>query len=207
MIAYQLLHRDAHVKKGQKLLVIGAGGAVGQALVVLGGLAGCAVWGTSHLRHAPLLRTLGATPVDSDQADFAGVVPGGFDVVFDGIGEDGFSRAWRAVGPQGRLSAYGFSAGVTSKAPMAMIGLWMAKLWWWNTFSGPRSASFVSITALRKQHPDWFRPDLAVLLGMLGRGEIKPRVGERIGLDGIADAHARLERGGLEGKIVLVPNA
>jgi len=204
MIAYQLLHRDARVRKGQKLLVIGAGGAVGQALVVLGKLAGCEVWGASRARHAELIGTLGATHVDSDQADFAKVLPEGFDVVFDGIGEEGFSRAWRAVGKKGRLSAYGFSAGVKRNAPLALIGFWLAKLWWWNTFSGAR-ARFVSITALRDKHPEWFVADLGILLGMLARGEIKPRVAERIGLDAVADAHVRLERGGLEGKIVLVP--
>lgn len=204
MIAYQLLHRDARVRKGQKLLVIGAGGAVGQALVVLGKLAGCEVWGASRARHAELIGTLGATHVDSDQADFAKVLPEGFDVVFDGIGEEGFSRAWRAVGKKGRLSAYGFSAGVKSNAPLALIGFWLAKLWWWNTFSGAR-ARFVSITALRDKHPEWFVADLGALLGMLARGEIKPRVAERIGIDAVADAHVRLERGGLDGKIVLVP--
>jgi NADPH:quinone reductase len=206
MIAYQLLHRDARVQKSQKLLVIGAAGAVGQALVLLGKLAGCAVWGAAHARHADLVRTLGATHVDSDHADFAKVLPAGFDVVFDGIGENGFSRAWRAVGERGRLSAYGFSAGVKSNAPLLLVGLWLAKLWWWNKFSSPRTASFVSITSLRKEHPDWFVADLGTLLGMLARGDIKPRVEERIGLDAVAGAHQRLERGGLEGKIVLVPN-
>lgn len=206
MIAYQLLHRDAHVQKSQKLLVIGAAGAVGQALVVLGKLAGCEVWGAAQARHAELVRTLGATLVDSDKTDFAKVLPEGFDVVLDGIGENGFSRAWRAVGTRGRLSAYGFSAGVKSNAPLLLIGLWFAKLWWWNQFSGPRTASFVSITALRKEHPDWFRADLGALLRMLVCGDIKPRVAERIGLDAIADAHHRLECGGIEGKIVLVPN-
>ena len=206
MIAYQLLHRDARVQKSQKLLVIGAAGAVGQALVVLGKLAGCEVWGAAHARHAELVRTLGAIHVDSDHSDFARVLPGGFDVVFDGIGENGFSRAWQAVGERGRLSAYGFSAGVKSNAPLLLVGLWFAKLWWWSKFSGSRTASFVSITSLRKEHPDWFLTDLGTLLGMLARGEIKPRVAERIGLDAVADAHDRLERGGLEGKIVLVPN-
>lgn len=206
MIAYQLLHRDARVARRQRLLVIGAGGSVGQALVVLGKLAGCEVWGAAHARHAELVRTLGATHVDSDQADFAKVLPEGFDVVFDGIGENGFSRAWRAVGERGHLSAYGLSAGVKSNTPPPLVGLWFAKLWWWNKFSGPRTASFVSITSLRKKHPDWFTADLGALLGMLARGEIKPRVAERIGLDAVADAHHRLERGGLEGKIVLVPN-
>src|SRR4249920_2475245 len=56
MTAYQLLHRDAQVQKGQKLLVIGAAGAVGQALVLLGKLAGCDVWGAARARHADLVR-------------------------------------------------------------------------------------------------------------------------------------------------------
>jgi hypothetical protein len=38
------------------------------------------------------------------------------------------------------------------------------------------------------------------------RGDIEPRVAERITLDAVADAHTRIERGGLERKIVLVPN-
>jgi len=204
--AHQLLHRDARVHAGQKLLVIGAAGAVGQALVVLGKLAGCEVWGAARAHHTELVRALGATPIDSDQTDFAKVLPRGFDVVFDGIGEQGFSRSWHAVGPRGHLSAFGFSAGIRRNAPMALIGLWFAKLWWWNRFSGARSASFYSITSLRKKHPGWFAGDLGELLGLALRGEIRPRVAERIGLEGVADAHARLERGGLEGKIALLPN-
>ena len=206
MTAYQLLHRDARVQKGQKLLVVGAAGAVGQALVVLGKLAGCQVWGAARARHADVVRALGGTLVDSDHADFAKVLPEGFDVVFDGIGEQGFLRTWRAVGPRGHLSAYGVSAGVQGNTPLALIGLWFAKLWWWNTFSGARSATFFSITSLRKKHPDWFVADFAALLGLLARGDIKPRVAERIALDAVADAHTRIERGGLEGKIVLLPN-
>src|ERR1017187_4964562 len=79
MTAYQLLHRDACVRKGQKLLVVGAAGAVGQALVVLGKLAGCELWGAARSRHAGLVRALGATHVDSDQADFRQALPEGFD--------------------------------------------------------------------------------------------------------------------------------
>ena len=206
MTAYQLLHRDARVQKGQKLLVIGAAGAVGQALVHLGKLAGCELWGAARARHADLVRALGAIHVDSDQADFEQVLPGGFDVVFDGIGEQGFSRTWRAVGPRGRLTAFGVSAGIQRNVSIALVGLWFVKLWWWNMFSGARSTSFFSITSLRKKHPDWFVADLGQLLGMLKRGEIKPRVAERIAFDAVADAHTRIERGGLEGKIVLVPN-
>jgi NADPH:quinone reductase-like Zn-dependent oxidoreductase len=207
MTAYQLLHRDARVHAGQNILVVGAAGAVGQALVVLGQLAGCKLWGAARARHADLVRALGAIHVDSDKVDFAKVLPEGFDVVFDGIGEQGFSRAWRAVGPRGRLSAFGVTAAIQRDASILLVGLWFAKLWWWNRFSGRRSTSFYKITTLRKRHPDWFLSDLGKLLAMAQRGTIKPRVAERVDLAGIADAHARIERGGLEGKIVLVPNA
>ena len=206
MTAYQLLHRDARVSKGQKLLVVGAAGAVGQALVVLGKLSGCEMWGAARARHADVVRALGATYVDSDQADFAKVLPEGFDAVFDGIGEHGFSRTWRAVGPRGHLSAFGVSAGVQRNVSIALVGFWFAKLWWWNTFSGGRSTSFYSITSLRKKRPDWFVSDLGELLGMAKLGEIRPRVAERIALNAVAEAHTRIERGGLEGKIVLLPN-
>jgi NADPH2:quinone reductase len=47
--AHQLLHREARVKAGQRLLIQGASGAVGQALVSLANLAGQEVWG-DHAR-------------------------------------------------------------------------------------------------------------------------------------------------------------
>ncbi len=206
MTAYQLLHRDARVQAGQKLLVIGAAGAVGQALVVLARIAGCTVWGAASSRHADLVRALGATFVDRDGADFGQVLPGRFDAVFDGIAEQGFSRAWRAVGPHGHLSAFGVSAGINANVSIARLGFWLARRWCWNLFSSGRSTSFYSITSLRTKRPDWFATDLGQLLGMLKRGEIRPRIAERIGLKGVAPAHTRIERGGLEGKIVLVPN-
>src|SRR5262245_7781778 len=46
--AYQLLHRAARVQRGQRVLVQGAAGAVGQALLVLGGMAGVELWGTAR---------------------------------------------------------------------------------------------------------------------------------------------------------------
>ena len=206
MTAYQLLHREAKVQKGQAILVIGAAGAVGQALVVLGRLAGCDVWGAVRGRHLNTVHQLGASPVDSERQDYARVRPGGFDVVFDGIAEQGFTRGWHAVGPRGYLAAFGVSAGIQGDASIVRLGLWLARLWWWNMVSGGRSTSFFSITSLRKKHPDLFVADLRQLFGLMARGEIMPRVAERISFNAVADAHTRLERGGLDGKIVLLPN-
>jgi len=62
--ACQLLHRAARVQRGQRVLVQGAAGAVGQALLVLGRMAGVELWGTARGAHAALVRELGATPID-----------------------------------------------------------------------------------------------------------------------------------------------
>src|SRR5262249_55019147 len=86
--AYQLLHRAARVRQGQRVLVHGAAGAVGQALIVLGRMAGLELWGAARGKHAPLVHELGAIPIDYEREDFTRVLPGGFDIVFDGNGED-----------------------------------------------------------------------------------------------------------------------
>src|SRR5215471_14392048 len=50
MTAYQLLHRAARVQRGQRVLVHGAAGAVGQALLVLGNMAGIELWALREVR-------------------------------------------------------------------------------------------------------------------------------------------------------------
>src|SRR5262245_11077001 len=62
--AWQLLHRAARVRRGQRVLVQGAAGAVGQALLVLGWQAGLKLWGTARGAQAALVQGLGATPID-----------------------------------------------------------------------------------------------------------------------------------------------
>ena len=52
-------------------------------------------------------------------------------------------------------------------------------------------------------YPAWFREDLERLFGLLAIRAIRPRVVERISFDEVAEAHRRLEAGGLEGRLVL----
>jgi NADPH:quinone reductase-like Zn-dependent oxidoreductase len=75
--AYQLLHRAARVQRGQRVLVHGAAGAVGQALLALGRLAGLELWGAARGGHAALIRELGATAIDYGAEDFTRVCRAG----------------------------------------------------------------------------------------------------------------------------------
>jgi len=203
--AYQLLHRAARVRRGQRVLVHGAAGAVGQALIVLGRMAGLELWGAARGRHAPLVRELGATPIDYEREDFTRVLPGGFDVVFDGIGEAGYRRSFAALKSGGLLCAYGYSAGVQAQRGMLTMLMWIARLYLWRWLPGGKRAQFYSINIMRARHPGWFREDLEQLFSQLANRSIQPRIAERVSFDDVPEAHRRLEKGGLEGKLVLCP--
>src|SRR5215468_3173445 len=205
MTAYQLLHRAAQVQAGQRVLVHGAGGAVGQALLVLGRLAGLELWGAARGRHAPLVRALGATPIDYEGEDFTRVLPGGFEVVFDGIGEGGYGRSITALKSGGLLCAYGYSAGVQAQRRMLTMLMWIARLYLWRWLPGGKRAQFYSINIMRARHPGWFQEDLEQLFSLLATRSIQPRIAQRISFDGVLEAHCRLEKGGLEGKLILCP--
>src|SRR5262245_39247182 len=207
--AHQLLHRAAQVQPGQRALVHGAAGAVGQALLVLGRLAGLELWGTARGEHAALVRELGATPIDYQREDFTRVLPGGFDVVFDGVGKDGYGTSLAALKRDGLLCVYGYTAGVQpGRGPLTIL-MWLLRQYFQSLLtrllSGKRTCVY-SINLMRAQHPTWFREDLERLFGLLATRAIRPRVAERISFDAVAEAHRLLEAGGLDGKLVLCPD-
>jgi NADPH:quinone reductase len=145
-------------------------------------------------------------PIDYQREDFTRVLPGGFDVVFDGIGEDGYRRSFAALKHGGLLCAYGYSAGVQAQRRMLTMLMWIARLYLWRWLPGGKRARFYSINVMRARHPAWFREDLERLFGLLAARAIQPRVAERISFDEVAEAHRRLEAGGLKGKLVLCPD-
>jgi hypothetical protein len=189
------------------VLVQGAAGAVSQALLALGKLAGLELWGTARGEHATLIRELGATPIDYQREDFTRVLPDGIDVVFDGVAEEGYRRSFTALKRGGLLCAYGYSAGVQAQRRMLTMLMWIARLYLWRWLPGGKRAGFYSINVMRARHPAWFLHELERLFGLLATGALRPRVAERISFDEVTEAHRRLEAGGLAGKLVLCPTS
>jgi NADPH:quinone reductase-like Zn-dependent oxidoreductase len=208
--AYQLLHRSAHVQPGERVLVQGAAGAVGQALLVLGHMADLDLWGTARGEQAALVRALGGSPIDYQHDDFTQVLEEGFDIVFDGIGEDKYRRSLSALREDGLLCAFGYTGHVREGHTMAGTLAWIARsylsLQLRGLYQGGKRARIYSINLMRALHPGWFHEDLETLFAMLAAGTIHPRVAARISFDDMIDAHRRVEAGGLDGKLVLVPD-
>ena len=85
-----MMHRSVQARRGQRVLIHGAAGGVGSALLQLGRLAGLEMYGTCSSQRASAVSDLGGIPIDYRHLDFVKeihrVTSEGVDVVFDGIG-------------------------------------------------------------------------------------------------------------------------
>jgi NADPH:quinone reductase len=112
--AYQMLHRSAHMQTGESVMVHGAAGRVGVAVLELGALAGLRLYGTCSARDRAAVERLGAVSIDHRTEDFLArirqLTGDGVDVVLDGIGGATSIRSFRALRPGGRLVVYGHYA-------------------------------------------------------------------------------------------------
>jgi NADPH:quinone reductase-like Zn-dependent oxidoreductase len=215
--AYQILHRSAHVRPGQRALIHGAAGGVGSALLQLGRLAGLEMYGTCSLRGAPAVSDLGAIPIDYQHLDFVKEIhrlaSEGVDVVFDGIGGAHMWRSRKALRPGGRVVAYGLTSSLRGGRlasgrrrryhGIAIFGLYIAGGW---LLPGRKRVVPYSIQWLKRLRPALFRQDLIALFDLLQQQKIKPLIAQRFPLAEARHAHELLGKGGVTGKIVLVLN-
>ena len=70
LVALQCIHKVAEARPGNRMLVLGASGGVGTALIELGKLAGLEVYGTASTAKTGLVRKLGAIPMDYQRENF-----------------------------------------------------------------------------------------------------------------------------------------
>ena len=218
--AYQMLHRSAKVRPGQRVLIHGAAGGVGTALLQLGRLAGLEMYGTCSSRGAPAVSDLGGIPIDYQHQDFVKEIhrltSEGVDVVFDPIGGTHLWHSRKALRPGGRVVGYGLISslrgeGLASGRPgrrqrfrgTAIFGLYIAGGW---LLPGRKRVVPYSIQTLKRLKPELFRQDLIALFDLLQQQKIKPLIAQRFPLAEARHAQELLGKGGVTGKIVLVRN-
>jgi NADPH:quinone reductase-like Zn-dependent oxidoreductase len=217
--AYQMMQRSAKVKPGQRVLIHGAAGGVGSALMQLGRLAGLEMYGTCSGSSACAVARLGGIPIDYRNTDFVSEIlrltGAGVDVVFEGVGGENIWRSREATCPGGTIVVYGLTASArhapsASRRParrnrfgeVAGLGSYIVR----NCFLLPRKRMVpYSIQTLKRLRPAWFREDLTTLLHLLEEGKVKPIIARRLPLVEARLAHELLQKGGVTGKMVLLP--
>jgi len=216
--AYQMMHRSAKVKPGQRVLIHGATGGVGTALMQLGRLAGLEMYGSCSSRGASAVSELGGIPIEYRRQDFVEEIHRlagkGVDVVFDPIGGSHMWHSRKALCPGGRVVAYGNTTtlrekGLDSSHPgrrnrlhgIPIFGMYIAGGW---LLPGRKRVIPYSIQWLKRLRPALFRQDLIALFDLLKQQKIKPIIARRFPLAEARQAQELLGKGGVTGKIVLV---
>ncbi|MCP4541007.1 MAG: zinc-binding dehydrogenase [Chloroflexi bacterium] len=201
IVAYQTLHRSAKVEAGDKVLVIGASGGVGTALLQLGQLADLKMYGIASKSKHHILAKHGATPIDYHTQDFVEVIrqtePDGLDAVFDGMIWGYLDRGFPLLRHGGTWVQYG--------NPMSFSGLLrlLGKLVWLNVLPDGRSLKLYGTTT-SKFGRGRFLKDWAALFKLLEEGKIEPIIMSKFPILEAAQANALLESGQVIGNIVLL---
>ncbi|MBC8490722.1 MAG: zinc-binding dehydrogenase [Bacteroidetes bacterium] len=204
MTAYQMLHRIAKISEGKTILIHGAAGAVGIAMLQLGKLLNLKMYGTASKSKHAIVTKYGGIPIDYKSEDFVKRVhelsSEGVDAVFDPIGGENFKKSFKTLKPGGILVAFGFYNAVMGKG--GNIPLEFMKILLWNILPNNRKSGFYSIGGLRKKHSEWFKEDLNNLFQLLEKGDIKPEIANHFTLDKAIEVHYKIENAEIEGKIV-----
>jgi len=192
LVAAQCLRRLANVSAGGRILILGASGGVGTALLELAGLAGLEAYGTAAPEKVDRIRDLGAVPIDYQGENLAQRINDvEFDAIFDTVFDRYFDLAYRRLRADGKYVVIGLAAPPQEHDRLyGMIRAWHAP--------GDRG-ELLHYRSLLEPYIE----ELSPLADLLARGKIAPLVHERVPLREAARAHQLLESGVVTGKVVL----
>ena len=182
--AENMVHR-AKVSASDHVLVTGASGGVGSAVVQLAKRRGAHVTAVVGPSKMDLLSDLGADRIISREADLmAELGKSSISVVIDNVAGSGFGQLLKVMGRGGRYASSGAIAG-----PMVTMDMRDFYL---------KDLNLIGCTA-------WDEPVFQNLIGYIERGEIKPLVAKVFELGDIAVAQQEFMKKNHFGNFVLVP--
>ncbi len=176
------LRDKGKIQSGQKVLIIGASGAVGTASIQVAKYIGAEVTGVCSTTNLELVKSLGADKViDYTQEDLtkSGET---YDIIFDTVGKSSFSHC------KDSLKKEGVYLSTLPTLPLLFQMLWTSKL-------GSKKAIY-GIAPERTE-------DLILLKELIEAGKIKPVIDRLYPLEQIAEAHSYVEKGHKKGNVVI----
>jgi NADPH:quinone reductase-like Zn-dependent oxidoreductase len=174
--------RKGNIQRGEKVLIIGAGGSIGTFAVQLARHFGAEVTGVDSARKLEMLRSIGADHViDYAQEDFTKSRET-YDVIFDVPGKSSFSGSIRSLKPNGRYL-------------LANPGLSQMLR---GTLTSMRSSKKVIFGAASQK-----TKDLIFLKSLIESGKIKSVIDRCYPLEEIAEAHRYVDTGQKQGNVAI----
>lgn len=209
VVAFQMLHRSVSLHSGDRVLIHGASGGCGTALLQLGKLIGLKMFGTASKRNHVYVRNIGGEPIDYKSENFVQRVraEGKVHAVFDGVGGRNLYCSYRCLLPGGTLVFYGMTSALRNGSRAFLSAIRTAAhavgAFAMNIMPDGRTVALYSIQNRKRRHPTDYRDDLTKLLELLDQGNISPAVARCFDLEEATAAHELLAHKTFSGKIVL----
>lgn len=194
--AYLALFTHGRIRAGETVVIAGAAGNVGSALVVMAVQAGARVVATAALRDAEYCRSLGASVVlDYRDPDVFGEIRAatsqGVDLYLDTAGENDLTNAVDLLARRGRIVLL---AGAGTRPVLPAGQLYM------------KDCSVIGFVISHATAAELAEAAVAVNR-FLSQARLRPRLTETLPLSAAAETHRRMEAGGLHGRrVVLRPD-
>lgn len=212
LAAYQMLHRFAKVSRGETILIHGAGGGIGTALLELGKLINLNMYGTASANKHHLIKELGGKPIDYHKQQFTqsilDLTKTGVDAAFDAIGGMHWLNSYRCLRPCGRLVMFGIS-GMTQRGKRSRLRTFFSRANWVQFKALPlllssRSVIGYNLAIYKSIKPNFYQEDLKTVLALLKTKKINPVIAAKFELSEIVEAHELFEKNQSGGRIVLI---
>lgn len=199
--AYQILKRILKVKKDKSVLITGASGGMGTALIDLCKLVGMKIYGLSSTKKHEKLISMAITPIDYQHKNWIGKLkelePNGVDYVIDGLGGKYIQYGYSILKSGGSFVEYGYPSFKGMIAGLVKIKLL-------NLIHNRKNGTFYGISADYRKNRSLIQKDLSKLFDMIKDGHINPIIHHRFPVLDAKLANEILEKGDVIGKIVLV---
>jgi NADPH2:quinone reductase len=194
--AYFCLVVRGRLKEGETVLVHGAAGGVGTAVLqVAKALGARTIALVSSEEKGRVAEQAGADQVvllsDTWKDEVKALSDGGVDMVLDPVGGDRFTDSLRSLRENGRLVVVGFTGGSIPEVKVNRLLL------------GNTEVVGAGWGAYVMSKPDVNREIGAVIDRMIDEGFVRPIVGERFPLERASDALKAIEERRATGKVVL----
>jgi NADPH:quinone reductase-like Zn-dependent oxidoreductase len=188
--ALQGLRDSGEVQPGQKVLIIGAAGAVGSFAVQLAKAFGAQVTGVASTTQVELVRSIGADDVVDYTRDDVTDGTRHWDLVLDTAGHRSLSQLRRALTPKGTLVIVGSEG----------RGRWLGGFD--RSLRAPVLSRFVG-HRLRMLASKPRQEDLQTLRELIEAGKLTPVIDRTYPLAEVPEAIRQLEAGHTRGKLVI----
>ena len=201
-LAWILLHHAARGVSPKTVVVYGAAGGVGTALIDVARLGGASVIGTAgSADKCDFVRSRGAAhAIDYSKENVVERVLAftggrGADIVFDHVAGKAFADGLKMVAPLGMIVSYAVLGGMPETD--------LFKEMRGNIEKSPAVRCFTMHTYDHMEEPR--REAMARAVELIGSGQVKPAIAARIPLAEVRRAHEVIEQRSAMGKIVLKP--